>query len=1040
MTMLFNLGNPLLETVVSWIEFAQIYEPPIDTAEEAALIFSGPRFFIALIAGLVLAFGFQLLLTNLSVAAGISYLGHQPSSSSHASDSSHSSSSLGSTTKKVTTIVGIGTLITVTIALFFACLLAVKLSLINNGLLGAIIGLVIWATYFCLMVWISSTTIGSLVGSVVNAATSGFQAILGTATSAIGAKFAKDQLTSSVESATAAVRRELTSGLDPETLRENLEGYLARIRPSGFDLKSISRDFEEILNEPDMVALAESNELDKVTRNTFVELVQRRTDLSKRDVNLIADQLYDAWQKVAGRMEQSSNRFEDLLNLLQSGRPEQLLSNELGSRLDRVIDELQKRRQAQSPSIGTMMLNGLLGTVVGRTDISDFDVEKIVNRINSVRTKVTEQSDKVTSMVKGDNAESTYSVIRTDVENYLLNTYPWEFSEVAINRDFRDVLYDPQANATVVRQEIERLNRMNFVELLRSRGLFTQDEIRRISFRLEAVRREVLQGVIVIEETEKLRDLQNQLSSYLRLAAKPTLMDQALLSQDLKPIFEDPDVGSDRLRDRLSRYNRSGTISVLSQRGDLSFEEMEQIASHIDRIIETVIADSEGAYSAARTRANQQTQKLEDYLRNTHRDELNPEGIRRDLRTLLDDPQAGIQDIRVRLSHFDRETLVQLLSQRQDLSQEQVEQILDQVEYQWYQVRHAPQMVVGRVSEEYDKLTLAIAEYLRNTDRMELNPDGIRHDLRLLLEDPKLGVRALSQRLSMIDRETLVQLLSQREDLSEEQVNQIIDEVLTTIRSMIRAPRRLALRAQSRVQDFQTSFADYLRNTDKAELNPEGIQRDLKMLAHDPRLGMKRLSDRISSIDRSTVVALLAQREDMSEEEANHIVDQVLSVRNQIVDQARAVQMRVQAVFDRILERLRLYLNSLERPELNYEGIRHDVRLLFDDPQSGFDALRDRLSHFDRGTLIALLSSRDDISEADAERIVAQIEGARNSVLRRAEWMQQQVHDRVSDLKHQAEKQLDETRKAAEVASWWLFATALISGAFSAIAGSLAVT
>jgi hypothetical protein len=46
----------------------------INTPEEAALIFSGPRFFIALIAGLVLAFGFQLLLTNLSVAAGISIL------------------------------------------------------------------------------------------------------------------------------------------------------------------------------------------------------------------------------------------------------------------------------------------------------------------------------------------------------------------------------------------------------------------------------------------------------------------------------------------------------------------------------------------------------------------------------------------------------------------------------------------------------------------------------------------------------------------------------------------------------------------------------------------------------------------------------------------------------------------------------------------------------------------------------------------------------------------------------------------------------
>jgi hypothetical protein len=36
--------------------------------------------------------------------------------------------------------------------------------------------------------------------------------------------------------------------------------------------------------------------------------------------------------------------------------------------------------------------------------------------------------------------------------------------------------------------------------------------------------------------------------------------------------------------------------------------------------------------------------------------------------------------------------------------------------------------------------------------------------------------------------------------------------------------------------------------------------------------------------------------------------------------------------------------------------------------------------------------------------------------------------------------QVDETRKAAAVAAWWLFATALTSAIVSAIAGSLAVT
>jgi hypothetical protein len=138
----------------------------------------------------LLAFGLQLLLTNLSVAAGISYLGHQSDSDSD----DDKGGSFGGTIRKISTGVGIWTLVTVTIALFLACLLAVKLSLLQSAGLGAIVGLVIWATYFSLLVWVSSTTVGSLVGSVVNAATSGFQAILGTAAAAIGGGAASRQV------------------------------------------------------------------------------------------------------------------------------------------------------------------------------------------------------------------------------------------------------------------------------------------------------------------------------------------------------------------------------------------------------------------------------------------------------------------------------------------------------------------------------------------------------------------------------------------------------------------------------------------------------------------------------------------------------------------------------------------------------------------------------------------------------------------------------------------------------------------------------
>jgi ElaB/YqjD/DUF883 family membrane-anchored ribosome-binding protein len=282
--------------------------------------------------------------------------------------------------------------------------------------------------------------------------------------------------------------------------------------------------------------------------------------------------------------------------------------------------------------------------------------------------------------------------------------------------------------------------------------------------------------------------------------------------------------------------------------------------------------------------------------------------------------------------------------------------------------------------------------------------------------------------------------VTQRGDLSEEQVQKIIDQAQDAIQDIIKAPRRLAKRTVQRVADFEANLEDYLRNANKEELNPDSIKRDLQLLLRDPRAGIGQLSDRFSQVDRSTIVALLSQREDISEEEVNRIADQIVSARDSIVKQYQQIQQGIKSATDQVTGRIRNYLNSLNRPELNYEDIKHDFAKLFDDPQAGFEALRDRLSHFDRDTLVALMSSREDISQEDANRIIHQIEAARDSVLQRAERIQQITKERLHSIKHQAKKQAEETKKTVANAAWWLFGTALTSLVASAIAGAIAVT
>lgn len=914
----------------------------------ATFVFSSPQFFIALISGIVLAFGFQLLLTNLSVAAGISYLGNwsKPNSRSHShsdgrshdhSNHDHSNDDGGSGgVNKIRLYAGLWTVISVSLALFFACFLAVKLTLIQSALLGAIVGLVIWGAYFSLLVWISSTTVGSLVGSLVNTATSGLQAIVGTATAAIGAAATKNQIVSTAESAVAAVRRELTSGMDPETLRENVEEYLNKLRPPGLDVQSVRQEFEKLLDDPELKSIANPEALRNVDRSTLVKLISSRTDLSKREVDSLADQLEAVWQQTVNKLHKPDPLREvtDYLRTVQAG---QFLPQELGQRLNGLLNTVGQGKQPGQPgqpgqpSATAGLLSGLMGIVLSRVDLSDLDVGRMVEQLKS--TPLGEKTDKMLSK------ETPYSVIHADVEDYLLNTYSWQLTPESVQKDFRAIIYDEFADASSVRQEVEKLNQQEFVNLLQSRGVFVQEQISRLAQTLENVRLEVLHEVTEIEETEKAYSLKIQLEDFLRSSPEEGLTNSQALGASLRPILQDSD--AEKLRSRLSSLNRDSLIEILNSRTDLTTTEVAQITTEIERAFELGIADAQGMQQAVQTRVSTQWQRMEDYLRNTGKEELNPEGIQRDLQKLVDDPQVGLSRLR--------------------------------------------------------------------------------------------------DRASQLDRDTLVKLLSQRNDLDESEINNVIDQYQSTLQSVIKAPRRLAIRTQSKVQDFKTGLEDYLRNTQKDELSPEGIQRDLKTLMSDPRLGMEKLGDRLSQVDRSTLIALLSQRQDLSEAEANDIVDRVLAARDQLMAQVQAIQHQIQATVERVLNRVRNYLNSLDRPELNYDGIKQEVRTLFDDPQAGFESLRDRLSSFDKDTLVAVLSSRDDISKADAERVFEQIDRARSSVLQRAERLQQQVQSRLDDIKYQAQVQVEETRKAAATAAWWLFATALTSAIVSAIAGSLAV-
>ncbi|NJN24097.1 MAG: MFS transporter, partial [Acaryochloridaceae cyanobacterium RL_2_7] len=878
--------HSLLQTSAQFY-FAQESTPPL--IETTQLHLSGTRFFITVIAGVVLAFAFQLLLTNLSVALGISLL--DTGADSQTNDSAPP-------IRKIGIAMGIWTLLSVSLALFGACLLALKLSLIATPMQAITLALVIWATYFTLLVWISSTTIGSMIGSVVSTATSGFQAVFGTATAAFGATAARSELISTVEDATAAIRRQVTADVDAEDLLDTVSGYLAQLRSPRLNLSDLRTEFKALLEDPEVSAL-EPHHLQQINRSAFEELVTERMDIAPQDQERLVTKMEQAWRD-AIRGHRKRDRLDEILTYVKSATPQSLLSDELTQQLEQLIQDY--RTQPEGESLLSRSFNMLMGVVAGRIDLSDMEVGQISQQVKQAKDQVMNQMDQVYLML--DSSAELPTALETDVENYLLNAQPWQFNADRINTDFRTLLRDPDADLATIAQQIRGLSKMDFCQILKSRGLFTQAKIQIINQQLRSICQEITGNIESLLECEKQEKLSKKTFIYLQNTPKEQLTSDQQVRQAFAGLILDEEASADTLRDRFTVLHPMELMKPLQSRDDLSPEECNQILDDLQDVQNRVLADAESIKASVEFRVERQWKALQNYLSQTGKSELNPQGIQRDLAKLLNDPEAGIHDLQVRLSQFDRDTLVQLLSQRPEFSETEVQQVLNQVEQSWSRMTHAPEILTAKAKAKYDEVTSAIASYLRNTEKAELNPAGIQHDLKLLMNDPQAGYESIVERVSKMDRETLVQLLSQREDMSAEEVNQVIDQVQATLQSFVKAPRRLAKRTQLKIESFQSTLEDYLRSTEKDELSPEGIKRDFKALLEDPRWGMERLGDRLSQVDESTLIALLSQRDDITDADAREMVGQMLAIREQVQQQMTQITDRVKGILNSVLVKI----------------------------------------------------------------------------------------------------------------------------------------
>ncbi|MEH6407124.1 MAG: hypothetical protein V7767_07575, partial [Leeuwenhoekiella sp.] len=210
-----------------------------------------PQFFIAVIAGVILALGFQFILTALSIALGITAIGDVREkfikSNYHLGDDDSDESAGMSTGTMITTSFGLWSTITLAISLFGATSLAINLSLITSSVISITLGLVIWATFFILLFYLESRVVSTLVGGLINTATAGLRAS-GEAVKKMFASSAETQMKNVAQDTIESIRKDFKKDFSPGIIKSSLDEFFSKIEKKMPDYSKVKNDIQEIVD------------------------------------------------------------------------------------------------------------------------------------------------------------------------------------------------------------------------------------------------------------------------------------------------------------------------------------------------------------------------------------------------------------------------------------------------------------------------------------------------------------------------------------------------------------------------------------------------------------------------------------------------------------------------------------------------------------------------------------------------------------------------------------------------------------------------
>lgn len=493
--------------------FAQVETFPAD------LLVPGASFITALVVGIILAFGFQLILTNLSAAIGLSAV-HSPLESvrervrtggeKRKEQGKGESEPVEEKMRTVNMTFGIWAVITSAISLFFAAWLAVKFSVALTAVAGVTLGLAIWGLFYLTTAVLEMTAVSSMVGSLMDVVRSGFRSVSATASGIFGTSEEK-QAADTTRSIIDAVRSEVFGDID---VRKTIQNYVGQITPS---YRQLVKEIEGILDNAEIeihaspdretltarfhtgsmarAAASQAKEQAKAAR----DIISEEAGTDKERVEKIAD----AAARMAGMSREDAEKYRHKVEdyLARTGKSE-LNPEGIKRDLDRLVSDPKAGVDAILARLNEMDRSTITSILAQRKDMNREEATRVVDMVagtvNSLKSRY--QTTKESGREKASAMESKAG-IGGRVQGILESTDNPELDYEGIKADFETMLHDPRAGADSLIHRLRSIDRDDIKQMiLRANPNMQEEDVERMVSKVENTRDDV------IARAERMRD------------------------------------------------------------------------------------------------------------------------------------------------------------------------------------------------------------------------------------------------------------------------------------------------------------------------------------------------------------------------------------------------------------------------------------------------------------------------------------------------------------------------------------------------------